>query len=69
MKKKWLVGWEEEAIVIVDTEADSEEMILAMVQEEVYEAQYLYNLPKHWNYRDCLVYYGRGYWNVEVPSL
>lgn len=69
MKKKWLVGCEDEAIVIVDTEADSEEMILSLVQEEVYEANCLYRLPKNWNYRDCLVYYSRGYWNVEVPTI
>ena len=69
MKKKWLVGYESEAIVIVDTEADSEEMILAFVQEEVHEADYLYNLPKRWNYRDCLVYYSHGYWNAEVSMV
>lgn len=69
MKKKWLVGCEYEAIVIVDTEADSEEMILSFAQEEVHEADYLYRLPKHWNYADCLVYYSQGYWNAEVPIL
>ena len=69
MKKKWLVGYQDETIVIVDTEADSEEMILSLAQEVAYEADYLYKLPKHWSYADSLVYYSRGYWNAEVPVL
>lgn len=69
MEKKWLVGYEDEAIVIVNTEADAEEMILSLVQEEVDEANCLYSLPKSWNYRDCLIYYSRGYWKVEVPTI
>lgn len=69
MEKKWLVGYEDEAIVIVDTEADAEEMILSLVQEEVYEAECLYYIPKHWSYVDCLVSYSRGYWNAKVPML
>ena len=67
--KEFVVGLEEEVIVIVDTEADAEEMILSLVQEEVQEAAYRFGLPRDWGYGKCLVYYSRGFWLSEVRKI
>ena len=67
--KEFVVGLEEEVIVIVDTEADAEEMILSLVQEEVQEADYIFGLPRDWGYGKCLVYYSIGYWLTGVRKV
>ena len=66
MKKSYLVGYEDEPFVVVETKADAEEMVLSIVQEEVYEADCYYSLPTSWSYGKCLINYGKGHWIQEV---
>lgn len=47
--KKYVVGYEEQCWFICKTRADAEEMILSIVEENMYEDWYSYNYSSIWH--------------------
>lgn len=67
MEKKWIVGYEYETLVIVDTDAEAEEMLFAFTEAEAYELFLRFGFTPQTSYADILVSASRGFWIEEVP--